>query len=341
MLLPTYEPNPPFLAEALKSLLEQTEQRWFCLIHDDASSADVRAIVAPYLQDSRITFSRNAQRRGIGGNWNACLKKILAPNTYNLTPNTCVQFLFQDDLWHPRYLERSCAILNENRDIGFVAGAHAYHVMGRMETAEGYKRLAREKRTSLAPGRQDGRRFLAQWLQRGLEQNVIGEPSFVMMRRSLVERVGPFMEELQQLLDVEYWVRALLATDWYYLPEELGTFRVHRNGASYRHFLRGEQMCERLLLWERLRAVLPVGMQERATLERNLDRRFAEIVSHVVNRCIRGRRVGAGALPVVRHFRKHPAAAWRGVRLYAAQAAKRWWRKGKICVGQGPLSQSS
>lgn len=339
MLLPTYEPNPPFLTEALDSLLRQTEQCWSCLIHDDASSADVLAIVEPYLQDSRIIFSRNAKRRGIGGNWNACLQHALSPRERGSTPY--VQFLFQDDLWHPRYLERSCAILNENRDIGFVAGAHAYHVMGRMETAEGYKRLAREKRTSLMPGRQDGRRFLAQWLQRGLEQNIIGEPSFVMMRRSLVERVGPFIEELHQLLDVEYWVRALLATDWYWLPEELGTFRVHRNGASYRHFLRGEQMGEHLRLLERLRSVLPVGTPERATLERNLDRRFAEIVSHVVNRCIRGRRVGAGALPVLRHFRKHPAAAWRGVRLYAAQASKRWWWKGKICVGQCSSSQSS
>ncbi|MBI2117824.1 glycosyltransferase [Candidatus Peregrinibacteria bacterium] len=323
VLLPTYEPYPPFLTETLDSLLRQTEQRWSCLIHDDASTVDVRAIVEPYLSAPRITFARNPRRLGIGGNWNACLGEARRAK-----PDIpFIQFLFQDDLWHPRYLERSCAVLQEHPDIGFVASAHVYHVMGRMETAEGYRRLEEEKKSRLAPGRHDGIVFLRNWLWRGLEQNIIGEPSFVMMRRSLVEEVGPFFQDLHQLLDVEYWVRALLKAHWYYLPEELGIFRVHRKGASYLHFLRGEQMGEHLHLLERLRSILPVGTSEREQLESSLDERFSVIIKHVVNRCIRRQSIGTGAWPVLRHFQKHPAAACRGMRLYAAQASKRWYKK--------------
>jgi len=333
VLLPTYEPYPPFLTEALDSLLRQTEQRWSCLIHDDASSADVLAIVAPYLQDSRVTFSRNAERRGIGGNWNACLRQIPGPGTRHTRspqppiPSHCIQFLFQDDLWYPRYLERSLAVLEENPDVGFVASAHTYRSDEPVEMMEGYRRLEEEKKLSLAPGRHYGREFLYSWLKKGLEQNVIGEPSFVMMRRSLVEKVGMFAENLRQLLDAEYWIRCLLRTDWYYIGEELGAFRVHRESASYRHFCEEKQIDEYMRLFERFQKMFPTGARERMYFTCSLDRRFAEIVGHVVNRLMRGRGIGGGAVPVLRHFRRNPRSAWRGVRRYAVEASRRWWGK--------------
>ena len=331
VLIPVYEPHPIFLMEAIQSVLAQTERRWVLHIHDDASRVDVHAMVRPYLVDSRITFGQNTEHLGIGGNWNACLGEARRAK-----PDVpFIQFLFQDDIWYPGYLERSCAVLDENLSMGFVASAHRYRSHGVMETVEGYRRLEQEKKVFLVPGGHNGRFFLQHWLQKGLEQNFIGEPSFVMMRRSLVEEVGLFSEDLHQLLDVEYWVRALLVANWYYIAEELGIFRVHREGASYRHFLEGEQIREHLRLLERLRAIVPADTPERHQLEHSLDQRFAAIVSHVVNRLIRGRSIGTGAWPILRHFQSHPLSVWKGMRRYALQASGRWWSKGAAFVGQG------
>src|SRR3989339_1808239 len=72
VLMPPYEPHPQQLAEALDSLLAQTEPRWSLLIHDDASKKNVKSMIAHYLEDPRITFARSEKNLGIGGNWNAC-----------------------------------------------------------------------------------------------------------------------------------------------------------------------------------------------------------------------------------------------------------------------------
>src|SRR3989344_4074088 len=76
ILIPTYEPNPHFLREALDGLKRQTETRWKAVIHDDASDISVEQIVAPYLRAARFSFVRSRARLGIGGNWNACLKHV-------------------------------------------------------------------------------------------------------------------------------------------------------------------------------------------------------------------------------------------------------------------------
>ncbi|MBI1813057.1 glycosyltransferase [Candidatus Peregrinibacteria bacterium] len=246
ILIPTYEPNPEHLRAALESIVVQTFRDWSVLIHDDASRADVRAIIEPFLTDSRFHFSRNPQRLGIGGNWNACLKE--AKGEY-------VQFLFQDDLWEPQYLERSVDVLNRESTVGFVAANHVYSMEG-----SGNEKLYDEvtaARHELTPGRQDRIAFLRSWMERGLRPNIIGEPSFVMLRRSLMEKVGFFNTSMRQGLDFEYWMRCLLQADWHYLSEHLGTFRVHAGGASERNRASGDGMFDRLRCFKLLLRTLP------------------------------------------------------------------------------------
>lgn len=261
ILLPTYEPRPDFIRAAVESAIAQTEARWTLHINDDASNTDVHTIVQPYLKDSRITFTRNTKRRGIGGNWNACLRE--AGRAKPDVP--FIQFLFQDDLWDQSYLEQTCRILETHPTVGFVSVEHEYDYEEGIPTTKLYEELRAFRSEHIAPGIHRGEELLDWWLLRSLHPNIIGEPSFVMMRRSLIERVGMFDRHMSQFLDVEYWTRCLAKADWYYLGKNLGTFRVHGGGASEQNRRKGRGMVDRLLCIERALKFLPQEQRRDAT----------------------------------------------------------------------------
>ena len=258
VLTPTYNPDPNHLKEAIDRLLAQTEQDWTLFIHDDASKVDVSGMVKPYLTDPLITYPRSETNLGIGGNWNACVQKGVTADT--------VACLFQDDLWEPQYLERALNILKENPTVGFVSMDHDYMYEGEVPTVDAYKELTDFKRAELTEGVHIGKELLAWWIDHELHPNVIGEPPFVVFRRSLLEAVGPFTEDMPQNLDIEYWVRCLLQTDWYYSKDISGQFRVHPMGASAQNDAAGRGKTDRLRCFERLIKWLPAGKLKRATI---------------------------------------------------------------------------
>ena len=62
-LLPAYKPE--FLAEALKSIQQQTYRDFICLVSDDCSPADLKLIFDQTVgDDSRFSFRRNKENLG-------------------------------------------------------------------------------------------------------------------------------------------------------------------------------------------------------------------------------------------------------------------------------------
>ena len=248
ILMPTFEPNPQHLAEALESLLAQTESRWTLFIHDDASQSDVRGMIENYLEDPRITFARSEKNLGIGGNWNACITKTSAPYA---------QFLFQDDLWGETHLEKAIRVLKENPTVGLVSIDHKYQYEGDMDNNDLYEKVRTYKKDNVEAGMHKGEEFLLWWIERELHPNVIGEPPFVMFKKTLLDEVGLFNEDMPQFLDLEYWIRCLQKSDWYYLKEDIGAFRVHPAAASARNTESGAGIYDRLTCFQQLIASLP------------------------------------------------------------------------------------
>jgi glycosyltransferase involved in cell wall biosynthesis len=259
--MPTYESDPAYLKAAIECVLNQTHQDWTLMMRDDASTSDVHALVAPFLADPRITFVRNNERKGIGGNWNACLES--ADRSGN---PEYIQFFFQDDLWEPNYLEKSVQALEAN-NADFSFADHEYLLQGEEEFKKAvehiYTNLAKAKER-VAAGKHSARAFLNMWIRSGLRTNIIGEPCFVMLRKSLVDRTGPVDMDLRQVLDSEYWLRCLQkASSVVYIKESLGTFRVHAKAASARNNVAKKRRRERLLFLRKhpilaLRGVLKI-----------------------------------------------------------------------------------
>jgi hypothetical protein len=304
--MPTYEPDAQHLRAAIESLIAQTETRWELFIHDDCSQRDVSAIVAPYLSDSRITFARSEKRLGIGGNWNACLAHAKAP---------FVHFLFQDDVWYPAYLRSALDIMERDPKVGFVSVEHEYRFEGESDTKEGYGKLQTFKNEHVKGGTHDGRAFLRWWTARGLHPNVIGEPSFVLLRKSACDAAGPFLEDMPQFLDVEYWTHLLRVSDWHCLKDSLGFFRVHAAAASSRNFTEGVGLFDRLRCMEGV--MNAAEGSDRAAAKRAIAQQLAQMIGKLRKRAASGKAVKLQGGGAVKSFAlRHPLLLLRGVILF-------------------------
>ncbi|MBI2636190.1 glycosyltransferase [Candidatus Peregrinibacteria bacterium] len=264
--IPTYEPNPDHLAAAIESVFAQTFADWELIVRDDASETDVRGVVRPFLGDARVKFLRNDKRIGIGGNWNACARPA---------EGEFIAYLFQDDLWNPKYLERSVNILTDNPDIGFTAAQHSYRIEGATAAVSAgiYKEVDDARAGAMKEGRIAREDFLRMWIGRGLRPNLIGEPSFVVLRRSTIERAGPFLENMKQGLDSEYWMRCLLGGDAWWIVENSGEFRVHPSSATERNDEQCAGKRDRLRMFRILINALPSG-EMKMLAKRALRRTF-------------------------------------------------------------------
>ncbi len=323
--VPTYEPKPEHLRQALASLTAQTYQGWNALVHDDGSAkVNVREILDPFLADQRITFKRADERGGIGGNWNACL---------NYGEATFVQYLFQDDLWEPEYLQRCVEVIHADEKLAFVAANHRYRD-DQGQDVEGRYGEIKALRDTLFNGRRSGRKFLMQWIDQGLTPNLIGEPSFVLMRRKAMEQAGPFAEDMPQFLDVEYWTRLLLVGDWHGIGENLGTFRVHPDGASAQNERTGQGMFDRFRCFQGLKRSLK-GTERRAVV-RARDESLEQMIEKFFARLTQRKAMGGGSKRggVKTHgltFMDYPVLA-AGLVRYVLHSPWRWQRQRNLRV---------
>ena len=250
--MPTYRPNEEYLRAAIDSVFAQTETDWQLFVSDEPTDVNTEEMIP---KNEKINFKRHMYPLGIGKNWNTCLQFGDSPY---------VQFLFQDDTWDSRYLERAIEILDNNPDIGFVSLGHEYKYEGKIPTKNTYKELQDYLTYNVSEGRHSGNEFLLKWMENGLHPNVIGEPSFVMMRREVMQQVGEFRTDMSQNLDSEYWTRMLAKTNWFYLPGNFGTFRVHADSASMRNFESGAGIFDRFRMLKSATALLPENRRRQA-----------------------------------------------------------------------------
>ncbi len=118
VVIPTRD-RPAFLADALASVVAQTDGAWRVVVADDGEGPPVEA--DPCLpRDARITFVRTAARTA-GGARNAAVAAAEARGF--ATPASLVAFLDDDDLWRPDHLARARAALAAAPDATFVHAA--------------------------------------------------------------------------------------------------------------------------------------------------------------------------------------------------------------------------
>jgi glycosyltransferase involved in cell wall biosynthesis len=202
-----------WIGETIESILSQTRPPDEVVVVDDGSTDGTTAELAGF-GDSIRTIRR--ENGGCPAAFNTAF--AAASGDY-------VALCGADDIWEPRKLEWQAETLAEHPEVDIACG-HA-RVFGIEEGAQ-----PRPAGTGLL----DGTRLL-EHLYRG---NTLCAPSAV-IRRSLFERLGPFVEEFRRGAvverfnadDYEYWMRALKAgAQFFYDPRILVSYRRHEGNIT-------------------------------------------------------------------------------------------------------------
>jgi glycosyltransferase involved in cell wall biosynthesis len=244
VIVPTYNYGH-FMAQMLESVLGQTHARWECLVIDDGSTDNTAEIVGAYAaSDPRVKYVRQQNQ--------------LQSAAKNLGLKMCagqyVQFLDADDLIEARKLELQVAYLEKHRDVDIVYGGVRYFRTGNV--GEHLYSMTEDNQSWMPQVSGVGQEVLRTLVQKNIM--VINSP---LVRRAIVERVGPFDVRLPPAEDWDYWLRCALAGARFRFVEMEGTLalvRLHSVSSSqnrirmYRSILLMRKKLEALIEDEEL-----------------------------------------------------------------------------------------
>ncbi len=234
--IPTYN-GEKYLQEALDSILNQTYSPLEVIISDDGSTDNTLAIAASF----QSKFSGNCQifshcQYGLAINWNYAISQ--AQGKY-------IKFLFQDDILKPNCIEELVKLAEQDDRIGLVFAQRDLLLTEIAKQNKDCLQLA-SKIKNLHHGWlnlksiQDGRDLLKNPNLLSEPINKIGEPSTVLIRKTVFNQVGLFDSRLHQLVDLEMWFRIMGSYKIGFVDQSLSEFRVHPDQLSLNNHRSGK-----------------------------------------------------------------------------------------------------
>lgn len=195
-----------YIADAIQSVLNQSRAVDEIVVVDDGSTDCTRRVVAEFADQGikciqqQNSGSGAARNKGIGE-----------------TSGELIAFLDADDMWLENKTRLQLEYLAAHPKAALVSG---YARWWNVNTDTSYIRgkLPRDME------------FLRREL---LVHNVIGNPSMVMVRRSALEQVGLFSEQIRWGQDWELWQRLIRHYDAGMVPEPVTVYRWHQQNLSH------------------------------------------------------------------------------------------------------------
>jgi len=195
-----------FVAEAINSVLEQSCPVDDIVVVDDGSTDRTRDIVASYSQNGvRYLYQEN---QGPGAARNYGLRE---------SNGEIVAFLDADDMWLKDKTRIQLDFLSEHPEVALVSGfAWWWNVIKNHCSTSG------QVPRSLESLRRDM-----------MVYNTIGNPSRVMLRRSILADVGVFNQTIRWGQDWDLWVRIITLYKAAILPTPVIVYRWHEKNLSH------------------------------------------------------------------------------------------------------------
>jgi glycosyltransferase involved in cell wall biosynthesis len=210
--IPVYK-GERFLAETIRSVLDQT-YRDFELVVLDNASPDESGAIARSFGDPRIRVERNPVTIPQADNWNRVVQLARSP---------LVKVVCADDLLHPRCLEFQVAPMDADPGLAVVASRR--HMIDE-QTRVIVPRRGLNGLTGVRTGVEVARRVVRNG------SNPIGESNNVLFRREDFFTVGGWRADRTYIMDLDLWLRLLQLGDFLGLPETLAAFRIGRGTVS-------------------------------------------------------------------------------------------------------------
>lgn len=275
--VPTYN-GAEFLKACLDSLLAQELQDYEVLIGDDGSTDGTLQIARGYT-DPRFRILPFESRVGMAGNWNRCLAE--ARGKY-------VALVAQDDWVTPQWAARLAGLLESHPEADLAFGRREFEFLDKhSQEAVGcffqskYPAMLQafyERAGTVIPPDV----MLDAAMQHRFEVNLIGEPSFTMVRRDHPATRAGYHPGMRQMIDWEFTSRFFVDRPILHCPEALGTYRIHSAGASVGNTPMTLQYKEYMLLLESVlkRFADRISVSQRAQLLQRRAKFEAELLTH-------------------------------------------------------------
>jgi glycosyltransferase involved in cell wall biosynthesis len=196
-----------FIADAIDSVFAQTFGNFELVVLDNHSTDKTGDIVKKY-DDPRLRVIQNAENIGAEANWNLAISE--ARGKY-------VKILCADDTLYPECLEKQYRILEEKENEYVILVCCARNVINKNSRILMKRGLARD-------GKISGINATKKVIRAGT--NLIGEPSAVLFRKTIVRQVGGFDGTIPYVIDLDLWIRMLAKGNLYAIAEPLCCFRV-------------------------------------------------------------------------------------------------------------------
>lgn len=213
IVIPVYN-GEKFVAEALQSVLAETDIDMEVVVGDHSSTDGTRAIVAEFESDPRVKVITTPAGGYVTRSWR---------NVSEHATGKYLKLVCADDIVLPGVLKRQVDILEAHpevvltacpRDVTDAEGKVLIAGMG----LQGAKRPlsgTEAVRTAVRAGR-----------------NIFGEPGCVTMRRDALEHAGGWFGEFPYVIDLGTYCRVLLEGDFYPDLTVGATFRLNADQGS-------------------------------------------------------------------------------------------------------------
>ena len=210
--IPVYR-GEQFLAETIRSVLDQTYRDFELVILDNASPDDTGRIARSF-GDRRIRIETNATTLPQPENWREAVRLCRGP---------LIKLVCADDLLHPRCLEYQVGPMEADPGLAVVA-ARRHMIDERSRVL-----VPRRGLTGLT-GVRSSVEVARHVVRNGA--NPIGEPGGVLFRREHYFAVGGWRPERRFVMDLDLWIRLLQYGEFLGLPETLAAFRIGQESLS-------------------------------------------------------------------------------------------------------------
>lgn len=213
VIIPVYN-QEKFIAEAIKSVLNQTFQDFEIIITDDGSTDNTSTEINKF-SDPRIKVFTFEKNKGISNALNNCISN---------SKGEYIAVLNSDDLFLPDKLEKQVNFLEKNKDEA------AVFTLANIVDENGS--AFRDKNHFYFAIFDQPNRSRFEWLNRFFYKgNCLCHPS-MMIRKQCFESIGHYDIRFHQMQDFELYVRICMKYDIYIIQEKLVNFRVLDNEAN-------------------------------------------------------------------------------------------------------------
>lgn len=220
IILPTYN-SKRFIEERLKTILNQTFAEWECIVVDgESTDGTVDTIISCVGSDKRFRYL-NAPPKGVYNAWNIGINEAKGDFVY---------FATSDDTMRPDCLSELNTAISARERLGLAhcelqiidehGNNHPNIQWDRFLPQQYFEQYAHKTHIRKAP--------LAGIMYFQFN-TVIHSFTQILIKKSVFDEIGLFIENMGPKADLEWGMRACLKYDMIHVPKKLATWRVHDN----------------------------------------------------------------------------------------------------------------